>query len=81
MSLRRSTEHKMIAGVAGGLAETLNVDPTFVRIGFVLFTIFGGAGTLIYLVLWAVIPRAQGGTIADEQFRKLKAWSDDRKKP
>ena len=80
MSLRRSTEHKMIAGVAGGIAENFNIDPTWVRIGFVVFTIFGGAGVLLYAVLWAVIPRAEGGTVADEGIRKAKGWYDDRQK-
>jgi phage shock protein C len=81
MQLRRSNEHRMIAGVAGGLAESFNIDPTWFRVGFVLFTIFGGAGTLLYALLWIVIPRADGGTIADEGMQRAKRWYEDRNRP
>jgi phage shock protein C len=47
----------MIAGVCGGLGEYLNIDPTVVRIIFVLLTLPGGVpGPLVYLVLWFVMP-------------------------
>ncbi|QPC81555.1 PspC domain-containing protein [Phototrophicus methaneseepsis] len=48
----------MIAGVAGGLAEYFNVDPTLVRLLFVLFALAGGPGLLVYIVLWVVMPSA-----------------------
>lgn len=55
--LRRSTRDRMVAGVAGGLAEYIDVDPVFVRLAFVLGTIFGaGIGLLIYIVAWIVMP-------------------------
>ncbi len=54
--LYRSETNKVIAGVAGGLGEYFNVDPTIIRILFVLMTVFGGSGIIIYLVLWLIIP-------------------------
>lgn len=51
----RSRNDKMIAGVCGGLAEYFDIDPVLVRIGFVLFVIFG-AGLLAYLILALLVP-------------------------
>jgi phage shock protein PspC (stress-responsive transcriptional regulator) len=46
----------MVGGVAGGLAEYSGIDPVLWRVGFVGLTIFGGAGVLVYLLLWALVP-------------------------
>lgn len=54
--LYRSETNKVIAGVAGGLGEYFNIDPTIIRILFVLMTVFGGSGIIIYLVLWLIMP-------------------------
>lgn len=54
--LYRSEKDKVIAGVAGGLGEYFNMDPTIVRVLFVILTIFGGSGIIIYIVLWLVMP-------------------------
>jgi phage shock protein C len=54
--LHRSATDKVAAGVCGGLAESLEVDPSLVRIGFVLATIWGGLGLLAYVVLALVLP-------------------------
>jgi phage shock protein C len=54
--LTRSTTDRMIAGVCGGLAEYFNLDPAIVRLVFLLFTLAGGAGPLIYFVLWIIMP-------------------------
>ena len=61
MSLHRSREHKMIAGVCGGLADWLGWDPTVVRILYVLASILSAAfpGILVYLVLWILMPKAK----------------------
>ncbi len=56
--LMRSTTDKMLAGVAGGLAEYLGVDATLVRLAFVILALAGGPGLLIYLILWFVMPEA-----------------------
>lgn len=55
-NLHRSETNRIVAGVAGGLGEYFNIDPTIVRILFILLTIFGGSGVLIYIILWLIIP-------------------------
>lgn len=52
----RSEENKILAGVCGGLGEYFNVDPNIIRIIFIILTIFGGSGLIIYLVLWIILP-------------------------
>ena len=54
--LYRSTENKMIAGVCGGLAEFFGLDPTLVRLVFVILALLGGHGLLVYLILWIIVP-------------------------
>ena len=54
--LMRSTTDRRIAGVCGGLAKYLNVDPTVLRIIFLITAIFGGIGFWAYLVIWLVAP-------------------------
>ncbi|HVM60433.1 MAG TPA: PspC domain-containing protein [Verrucomicrobiae bacterium] len=56
--LYRIHEGAMIAGVCNGIAAYLNVDPTFVRLGFVLLTMVWGTGLLVYLVMAIVVPEA-----------------------
>ena len=50
----------MLAGVAGGTAKYLGVDPTFVRLGFAALALFGGIGVLAYLVMAVVVPEDDG---------------------
>ena len=59
--LRRSTEDRVIGGVCGGLGRYFNTDPLWFRLGFVLVTLAGGAGILIYLIAWLIIPEARPG--------------------
>ncbi|HEY1826933.1 MAG TPA: PspC domain-containing protein [Acidimicrobiales bacterium] len=54
--LHRMRQHKMVAGVASGLADYFDVDPTIVRIGFVALTFLGGLAVPIYLAGWLLIP-------------------------
>ncbi len=54
--LYRSRKNRKMAGVCGGLAEYLNVDPTLIRVLFVLLTVMGGAGAVIYLAMWIFVP-------------------------
>ena len=58
--LRRS-HNKMIAGVCAGIAEYLDFDPSLVRIGYVLISIFSAAfpGIIIYIILWIIIPERE----------------------
>ncbi len=56
--IRRSTTNKVIGGVAGGIAEAFNWDPTLVRLGFILLAMAHGSGVLLYLLLMLVLPKA-----------------------
>lgn len=55
--LYRAEEGKMIAGVCAGLAEYFAIDPTLVRLAWVLFCALGGSGVLAYIIAAIVIPR------------------------
>ena len=54
--LVRTNDERMIGGVCGGLAQYFKVDPVLVRLGFVLLTLGGGAGPLLYLLLLILTP-------------------------
>lgn len=54
--LRRSRSDRMLAGVCGGLGRYFDVNPLFYRVGFVVLTLLGGAGALIYGASLLVIP-------------------------
>lgn len=58
--LVRSTNDRMVFGVAAGLANYLNIDPVLVRLVFVLLTLAGGHGLLAYIVLAILMPEAAG---------------------
>jgi phage shock protein PspC (stress-responsive transcriptional regulator) len=56
-TFRRSRDDRMIAGVCGGAAKMLGIDVTLLRVLLVAATVFGvGAGAIIYLVCWMVVP-------------------------
>ena len=57
--LRRSGTEKMLGGVCGGLAGHTGIDPLLWRVGFVALTVAGGAGFLVYLLLWVLMPPAE----------------------
>ena len=52
----RKRSDQMIFGVAGGIADYLNIDPVIVRLLFVLMALTGGHGILVYLVLTIIMP-------------------------
>jgi phage shock protein PspC (stress-responsive transcriptional regulator) len=54
--LRRSRQDRKIAGVAGGLARHLDIDPIILRVALVVLVFFGGAGLLIYGACWLLVP-------------------------
>ena len=54
--LYRSKNEKMIAGVCGGLASYFSLDPTIVRLIFILLLFAPPSGVLIYLILWLITP-------------------------
>jgi phage shock protein PspC (stress-responsive transcriptional regulator) len=61
--------------MASALAAYFGIDPTLVRLAFALFTIFGGAGLLLYLVAWIVIPEndGDGSSIAENFVSKRRS--------
>ncbi len=53
---RRSTGDRRIAGVAGGLGRAFGIDPVLIRVAFVVLTVFGGFGGLLYVLGWLLLP-------------------------
>src|SRR5215468_761057 len=60
----RSREGKMIAGVCAGLAEQFGISVTILRLAFVLGTLIGGWGIVVYLVLWVIMPYRPRGDVS-----------------
>lgn len=54
--LYRSKTNRMIGGVCGGLGEYFDVDPTIIRLLWVVIFFMGGSGILIYIIFWIVLP-------------------------
>ena len=54
----RSRQHRMIAGVCGGIAERYGMSPTVVRLLFLLSCLLPGPQFVIYLIMWVFIPKA-----------------------
>ena len=54
--LYRSGRDKMICGVCGGIAEYFDLDPTLVRLGWIVFFAIGGSGFIAYIIAAIVIP-------------------------
>ncbi|CRZ33646.1 phage shock protein C (PspC) family protein [Herbinix hemicellulosilytica] len=57
--LYRSATNKMICGVCQGIAEYINLDPTIVRLLWVLFSLAGGAGIIFYIAAAIIMPVKQ----------------------
>ena len=55
--LYKSNTNKVIDGVCGGIAEYFNIDPTLVRLTWVVFCALGGSGVLAYIIMALIIPR------------------------
>jgi phage shock protein PspC (stress-responsive transcriptional regulator) len=78
--LRRSSDDRVAAGVAGGLGEYFGVDPVLFRVLIATAAFFGGAGVLGYLVAWAAIPEAGTVTAPIDRFvaglrrRRVPVW-------
>ncbi|MFO8059590.1 MAG: PspC domain-containing protein [Bacillota bacterium] len=62
--LYRSRRNRVIGGVCGGIAGYLAADVSIVRLAWVLFSLVGGAGILLYILAWIIVPeepvRAEG---------------------
>jgi phage shock protein PspC (stress-responsive transcriptional regulator) len=61
--LTRSTSDKVVGGLAGGLGNYFGIDPVVFRIAFVVLTLAGGSGVLLYLLGWLVIPDDRGAGV------------------
>lgn len=55
--LYKSNQEKMLDGVCGGIAEYFDLDPTVIRLAWVVFCAMGGCGILAYIIAAIVIPR------------------------
>ena len=55
--LYKSTRNRMLCGVCGGIAEYFGLDPTLVRLGWILLSALAGSGLLAYIIAAIVIPR------------------------
>jgi phage shock protein C len=65
--LTRSSDDRIVAGVCGGLAEYLQIDPVWVRLAFVVLLIASGIGFPIYLILWIVMPEQDSDAANDHE--------------
>lgn len=56
--LTRSNTDRKLAGVCAGIAEYFDIDPTIVRIGWIVFSLMGGCGLLAYILCALLMPDA-----------------------
>ena len=56
--LYRRRGDRMVAGVCGGMADYFRIDVTLIRVLFVVLAVMGGAGLVIYLAMWILVPEA-----------------------
>ena len=75
--LERSSSDRMLAGVCGGLGRYFDLNPTVFRVGFVVLTLLGGAGVLVYLAATLVMPgEGRERSLAEQVLaeRKERPW-------
>ena len=65
--LTRSSDDRIVAGVCGGLAEYLQIDPVLVRLAFIVLLLASGIGFPIYLILWIVMPEKDSDAVSDSE--------------
>ena len=70
--LYKSQYDRMIGGVAGGIAEYLKVDATIIRIVFVLMSLFGGTGIIIYIAGLLIIPEGEKEILSEKKVKSIK---------
>ena len=79
--LTRSQADRVVAGVAGGIAQRLGVSSTLVRLAWVLSVFFGGFGLLAYLILLIVLPKGTphipATRVAEERFARGEITAAD----
>jgi phage shock protein C len=54
--LFRSRSNRRLAGVCGGIGDFTGLDPTLIRVGFIIFGLVG-VGELVYLLMWLIVPK------------------------
>jgi phage shock protein C len=64
----RLKDGRIVAGVCTGLGGYVGIDATLIRLGFALFTAFGGLGVLLYLCAWIVLPDETDGVSIAQSF-------------
>lgn len=75
--LARSRTNRILAGVCGGLGEYFGIDPVLVRVGWVIISLLTGAGILLYLASWVLIPKEPGEAVKIDTGEKLKEFAGD----
>jgi signal transduction histidine kinase len=70
-TLQRSRSDRLIAGVAGGVAQHLGVDPVFVRLAFLALGLALGFGVVVYVLLWILAPAEPVGSAASAAPRRI----------
>ncbi|PIQ67452.1 hypothetical protein COY25_01980 [Candidatus Uhrbacteria bacterium CG_4_10_14_0_2_um_filter_41_7] len=78
---------KIIAGVASGLADYLDIDVTVIRIGFILTSIFWGVGFWAYVIIWLFVPDSDDNVLVnlsskekvkDAEFEEMKKKDENK---
>lgn len=73
--LYRPKAGRILGGVCAGIASFLDYDPTIIRLAFIVVTLLGGSGILIYLILWLIIPSE--GSPSEISQQNIKAGADE----
>jgi len=76
-TLYRSRNHKVIAGVAGGIGDYFEIDPVFIRVLFIITLFTGGVGIIAYIVLWIIAPKEPFEFNYNKQFENNKSSKPD----
>lgn len=66
--LHLSNQSKIIAGVCGGLAESLQINPLLIRLIFLALLLWGGNSLFVYILLWVILPRIDMENATGESF-------------
>lgn len=78
--LRRSRNNRAVCGVLGGIAEYFDVDPTIVRVLYILFS-FSGFPIFLYLLLAIIIPEENSGYYRDDRRRNTYYYTSGPSRP
>ncbi len=75
--LYRSGKDNIITGVCGGLGDYFGIDSILIRLGFVLLTVWGGSGVVLYIVMSILIPKEKGGSVTMDKENKVEELVED----